>query len=520
MKNHRKNNILFLNSLIVFATVIFSSSCFPTNFFKKNIDKNKQNNFDKDSQNNNSNSSSIYPITEKIARQQITNEMIKINEKEKTFYLNKINNILGKEEAKFSNSNNVVREWINTVNELKNKIIKVTNLVFEKYSFRENRYLNDKIAFLNFINNYLDLSNRSINKSINDSTLLPYKSWIQKVIQSINTQNFSDLSINYDFYMQVFKETDEYLNKVIKNFELVFDIEDAYYVDYEKLDFINKINSTKYLNKDYIFNLRKKLLTSGRAEVNNKPYSKPFIFEGDKNPDEGTNILDMVYDLTGGSNYFNDITFTKYFKNSLNNAYSFNFDYRTENAGEELEVDKLVRNVIPKIISKNFDDIKKIKAVHKWIVENTEYFLGQDNETNKYKIRSPYAFVAKTDVVCEGYARMFQKFMTFLNIPSWYITGDVNNSNNQVEGHAWNMVKVNNKYYFVDCTWDDPVKSSNIDKHNIHHKSIDAYETTYLLVPWSEFKNRRTISESLQKLHAQRKQAGKSYLDFFHITNS
>lgn len=24
-------------------------------------------------------------------------------------------------------------------------------------------------------------------------------------------------------------------------------------------------------------------------------------------------------------------------------------------------------------------------------------------------------------------------------------------------GHAWNQVKVNGKWYYIDCTWDDPV---------------------------------------------------------------
>ena len=24
-------------------------------------------------------------------------------------------------------------------------------------------------------------------------------------------------------------------------------------------------------------------------------------------------------------------------------------------------------------------------------------------------------------------------------------------------GHAWNQVKVNRKWYYIDCTWDDPV---------------------------------------------------------------
>ena len=41
------------------------------------------------------------------------------------------------------------------------------------------------------------------------------------------------------------------------------------------------------------------------------------------------------------------------------------------------------------------------------------------------------------------------------------IKGTGTNSSGQVESHAWNAVKLYDKWYYVDCTWDDPIILGN-----------------------------------------------------------
>ena len=70
------------------------------------------------------------------------------------------------------------------------------------------------------------------------------------------------------------------------------------------------------------------------------------------------------------------------------------------------------------------------------------------------QIRDPYLYV-NSDYnnqssikagVCEAYARAFSLMLTYLNIPIWYVTGDAWQENDSYNGgHAWNMVKLNNK---------------------------------------------------------------------------
>ena len=49
--------------------------------------------------------------------------------------------------------------------------------------------------------------------------------------------------------------------------------------------------------------------------------------------------------------------------------------------------------------------------------------------------------------------------MDELGIPCVIVIGEATNSNNETENHAWNYVQINNSWYAIDATWDDPVVS-------------------------------------------------------------
>lgn len=59
-----------------------------------------------------------------------------------------------------------------------------------------------------------------------------------------------------------------------------------------------------------------------------------------------------------------------------------------------------------------------------------------------------------TGVVCEGYAKGFKVLCDKMGIPCVLIGGKVQQSSG-TEGHMWNGVKINGKWYLMDVTWDD-----------------------------------------------------------------
>ncbi len=116
--------------------------------------------------------------------------------------------------------------------------------------------------------------------------------------------------------------------------------------------------------------------------------------------------------------------------------------------------DKAVQ-VIDEIIAEDMSDFEKELAVHDWIVYNCTYdkkalgILGGYNENSD----NPYGVLYNGQAICKGYTTAFQMFMDMLEIPCLTISAS------DIEGdeHAWNMVKIENVWYYTDVTWDDPV---------------------------------------------------------------
>ncbi|WP_408071760.1 transglutaminase domain-containing protein [Butyrivibrio sp. JL13D10] len=63
--------------------------------------------------------------------------------------------------------------------------------------------------------------------------------------------------------------------------------------------------------------------------------------------------------------------------------------------------------------------------------------------------QSAYSAIVGNNTVCAGYAKAFQYIMQRLGVPTYLCAGSAG------ELHAWNIIKLGDNYYNVDCTWDD-----------------------------------------------------------------
>ena len=103
-------------------------------------------------------------------------------------------------------------------------------------------------------------------------------------------------------------------------------------------------------------------------------------------------------------------------------------------------------------------DLEKIKAVHDWLVKNVAY----DYENYVLRAIPDHSYgmegaVLHGKAVCQGYAEAFSYFMYVLGIECEMVTGTANNGNGLWIGHAWNRVKIDGNWYYIDVTWDDPL---------------------------------------------------------------
>jgi len=92
-------------------------------------------------------------------------------------------------------------------------------------------------------------------------------------------------------------------------------------------------------------------------------------------------------------------------------------------------------------------DLEKVRSIYMWIVKNIKY----DYEG----LKSGNMIVEYPDVlkyrkgVCAGYSSLFSYLCDKISIKNSYIIGEAANG----EGHAWNMVRIDSKWYLLDVTW-------------------------------------------------------------------
>lgn len=116
-----------------------------------------------------------------------------------------------------------------------------------------------------------------------------------------------------------------------------------------------------------------------------------------------------------------------------------------------LEVENRLNEVIAEIITDDMSDVEKILQVNIWLCENIVYDrVGGENGSHIDRNLKGADAITKGVAVCEGYALMFQQFMRKLNIDNRYVVGTPGDIL-----HAWNQVKLDDGWYWVDSTWDD-----------------------------------------------------------------
>ena len=140
------------------------------------------------------------------------------------------------------------------------------------------------------------------------------------------------------------------------------------------------------------------------------------------------------------------------------------------------------------LIPEDAGDYEKVRIVYTYVIDHTQYQIGEDDQ-------SIAGVFWKKSAVCAGYAGAVQYLLERLDIPCIYVDGSTKGS---TEGHAWDIVKIGQEYYYVDATNGDQPDFLNGDAAQLEeHKTIiydylcpfpEEYEKTYtpseeLIVP-------------------------------------
>ena len=117
-------------------------------------------------------------------------------------------------------------------------------------------------------------------------------------------------------------------------------------------------------------------------------------------------------------------------------------------------VNSIVQNAVTRCNSEtNGSDYSKALWLHDWLLEQLDY-------DNSLKWSSAESALTRRTGTCQAYERAYAKLLSVAGIEN-------TETRDTYDGHTWNAMKLDGKWYQVDCTWDD--SSENYYNFNRTH---------------------------------------------------
>ena len=140
---------------------------------------------------------------------------------------------------------------------------------------------------------------------------------------------------------------------------------------------------------------------------------------------------------------------------------------------------------VSSLIPADASDYEKVRIVYTYVIDNTQYQASDDDQ-------SIAGVFWKKEAVCAGYAGAVQYLLERIGVPCIYVDGSTQGS---TEGHAWNIVKLDGEYYYVDATNGDQPDFLNGNAAQLEEHKTIIYD--YLCPFPEEYEKKDIRSEEL-----------------------
>lgn len=132
-------------------------------------------------------------------------------------------------------------------------------------------------------------------------------------------------------------------------------------------------------------------------------------------------------------------------------------------------------------------EFEKVKAVYDYVTKNYEYVAESIDNQNVVSA------LLNKQTVCAGYAKAVQYILNGMDIDTSFITGTIVRDGETLY-HAWNMVKVDGDYFYLDATWG--VGSNELPHTCYNTFMLSDAEMLEIYVPYGKYETTKNPNNS------------------------